>query len=224
MAKLRYHRIVIMTDADVDGSHIRTLLLTFFFRQMPSLIENGHLYIAQPPLYRAKRGQEERYLKDDRALEDFLLEKALHGARLRLSTGTELMGDELGAEVERLRQAASRIRRLAAAHVPAGIVEQAAVAGALTLDSNAAPAAAQLLAQRLNALAPPEEARWIATPPRCAAPRRAGWTSGARVSSLPMAAGMRRRWPSRGSRPRSNPCCTGRCPPMTACWARADAA
>jgi DNA gyrase subunit B len=162
ISKLRYHRIVIMTDADVDGSHIRTLLLTFFFRQMPSLIENGHLFIAQPPLYRAKRGQEERYLKDDRALEDFLLEKALHGAHLKLGSGVELAGDELAEEVERLRQAASRIRRLAT-QVPASIVEQAAVAGALTLDAAAAPGAAQALAQRLNALAPPDEARWIVT-------------------------------------------------------------
>jgi DNA gyrase subunit B len=162
ISKLRYHRIVIMTDADVDGSHIRTLLLTFFFRQMPSLIENGHLFIAQPPLYRAKRGQEERYLKDDRALEDFLLEKALHGAHLKLGSGVELAGDELAEEVERLRHAAGRIRRLAT-QVPASIVEQAAVAGALTLDAAAAPGAAQALAQRLNALAPPDEARWIVT-------------------------------------------------------------
>src|SRR3954471_9755568 len=131
--KLRYGRIVIMTDADVDGSHIRTLLLTSFFRQMPQLIEQGNLYIAQPPLYRAKRGNDERYLKDDRALEDFLLEKALAGAGLRLADGRALEGAELRAEMEALRQVASRVRRLAS-HVPAEIVEQAAVAGALTLD------------------------------------------------------------------------------------------
>jgi len=159
--KLRYHRIVIMTDADVDGSHIRTLLLTFFFRQMPELIERGHLYIAQPPLYRAKRGNDERYLKDDRALEDFLLEKALAGAALRLADGRALNGTELREEVDLLRQASARIRRLAAT-VPAEIVEQAAVAGALTLDAERATAAAAELVARLNALALPSERHWNA--------------------------------------------------------------
>jgi DNA gyrase subunit B len=157
--KLRYHRIVIMTDADVDGSHIRTLLLTFFFRQMPELLARGHLYIAQPPLYRAKRGNEERYLKDDKALEDFLLEKALHNAKLTYADDTVLEGEALHERVETLRQAAGRMRRLAN-NVPAELVEQAAIAGALTLDGAKADAAAQVLAQRLDAISLPNERGW----------------------------------------------------------------
>ncbi len=157
--KLRYHKIVIMTDADVDGSHIRTLLLTFFFRQMPELIERGHLYIAQPPLYRAKRGQEERYLKDDRALEDYLLEKAVAAVRLAFADGRELAGEDLAAAAEQLRQVASRIQRMAA-EVPAAVIEQAALAGVLTPDTQRALEGATDLAARMDALAPPAERGW----------------------------------------------------------------
>ncbi|NMJ42964.1 DNA topoisomerase (ATP-hydrolyzing) subunit B [Roseomonas sp. JC162] len=160
--KLRYHRIVIMTDADVDGSHIRTLLLTFFFRQMPELISRGHLYIAQPPLYRAKRGNEERYLKDDRALEDFLLEKALAAAAIRYADGRVLGIEDLRSEQEYYRQTSARIRRLAGT-VPAEIVEQAAVVGALTMEGDRALQGAQSLAARLDALAPENERGWVAT-------------------------------------------------------------
>jgi DNA gyrase subunit B len=160
ISKLRYHRIVIMTDADVDGSHIRTLLLTFFFRQMPQLIERGHLFIAQPPLYRAKRGNDERYLKDDAALEEFLLDKALSGARLGYANGQSYESEDLRAEVAWLREVTLRLRRLSST-APVGLLEQAAIAGALTTDPARLGTAAPVLAQRLNAISLPTEQGWI---------------------------------------------------------------
>jgi DNA gyrase subunit B len=159
-AKLRYHRIVIMTDADVDGSHIRTLLLTFFFRQMRELIERGHLYIAQPPLYRAKRGNDERYLKDDAALEEFLLDKALADARLTYASGDTYDGEDLRREVKMLREVALNLRRLAGS-IPIALLEQAAIAGVLTTDPARATAAAPTLASRLNAVSLPNERGWV---------------------------------------------------------------
>ena len=157
--KLRYHKIVIMTDADVDGSHIRTLLLTFFFRQMPELIEQGYLYIAQPPLYRAKRGQEERYLKDDAALEQYLLDKALANATLRFADGRELTGEALAEEITFMSAAARRLQSIAS-KVPVWVMEQAAISG--VLDSNIAVATSRMaeFQQRLDGASLANERGW----------------------------------------------------------------
>ncbi|MBE0704509.1 MAG: DNA gyrase subunit B, partial [Afipia sp.] len=130
LSKLRYHKIIVMTDADVDGAHIRTLLLTFFFRQMPSLIEGGHLYIAQPPLYKVTRGKSEQYLKDERALEDYLIETGLDDCILKLATGEERKGRDLQTLVEDARTIRGLLANIHSRYNRA-VVEQAAIAGVL---------------------------------------------------------------------------------------------
>ncbi|MBY6083646.1 DNA topoisomerase (ATP-hydrolyzing) subunit B [Ruegeria arenilitoris] len=129
ISKLRYHKIVIMTDADVDGAHIRTLLLTFFYRQMPELIEGGYLYIAQPPLYKVSRGKSEVYLKDQAALDDYLINQGVEGAVLKLGSGEEIVGQDLTRVVDEARQL-KRVLDAFPTHYPRHILEQAAVAGA----------------------------------------------------------------------------------------------
>lgn len=129
ISKLRYHKIVIMTDADVDGAHIRTLLLTFFYRQMPQLIEGGYLYIAQPPLYKVSRGKSEVYLKDQSALEDYLVEQGVEGAVLKLGSGTEIAGLDLARVVSEARQL-KKVLDAFPTYYPRHILEQAAIAGA----------------------------------------------------------------------------------------------
>jgi DNA gyrase subunit B len=161
--KLRYHRIIIMTDADVDGSHIRTLLLTFFYRQMPEVIERGHLYIAQPPLYKASKGKRDLYLKDERALEDYLIDAGVEGAVLRLASGVEFGGPQLKTLVEEARQFRGLMQALHTRYDRA-VVEQAMIAGAfrVNVDENAAEAEvlAGRVAQRLDRIADEIEQGW----------------------------------------------------------------
>lgn len=161
--KLRYHKIVIMTDADVDGAHIRTLLLTFFYRQMAEIIRRGHLYIAQPPLYKVKRGQSEQYLKDEKALEGYLVNSGIEGAVLTLANGEERAGDDLRSVIERSRAIATVIDGLHHRY-HRDVVEQAAIAGALNNDilSDHAKAseAADYIARRLDILAEEYEQGW----------------------------------------------------------------
>ncbi|MEF2553897.1 DNA topoisomerase (ATP-hydrolyzing) subunit B [Aurantimonas sp. A2-1-M11] len=161
--KLRYHKIIIMTDADVDGAHIRTLLLTFFFRQMPELIERGYIYIAQPPLYKVTRGKQSQYLKDEKSLENYLIEGGLDDAGLTLANGEVRTGRDLRAVVEDALQVRHIMASLHSRY-DRSVIEQAAVVGALSPDmaDDAAkgPAMARKIAERLDDVAEETERGW----------------------------------------------------------------
>jgi DNA gyrase subunit B len=161
--KLRYHKIIIMTDADVDGAHIRTLLLTFFFRQMEELIKRGHVFIAQPPLYKVTRAKSEQYLKDERALEDYLISAGLEDAVLRLASGEERAGPDLRSLVESARAIRNTLAGLHSRY-NRKVIEQAAIAGVLRpeviRDPQVAEQAAAYIARRLDALEDETERGW----------------------------------------------------------------
>ena len=161
--KLRYHKIIIMTDADVDGAHIRTLLLTFFYRQMPEIIERGHLYIAQPPLYKVRRGTSETYLKNEKALEDYLVATGLEEMVLTLHDGSQRSGPDLADIVDKARAIRSILRGLPPKY-PQFVVEQAAIAHALSpqalADEAQASAGVNRIAERLDMLSDETERGW----------------------------------------------------------------
>ena len=163
LSKLRYHKIIIMTDADVDGAHIRTLLLTFFYRQMPELVEKGHLYIAQPPLYKVSKGKSETYLKDQRAFEDYLIDAGLEEASLELGNGEVRARRDLRDVVEQAR-AVSKVIEDVHSRYARFVVEQAAIGGAfeqkLLLSSEQANAKAAAIAARLDMQADEIERGW----------------------------------------------------------------
>ena len=163
--KCRYHKIIIMTDADVDGAHIRTLLLTFFFRQMPELIERGYVYIAQPPLYRARRGNSDIYLKDERAMEDYLINQSVQDSVFVRYDGVQIAGEDLKRQAEEARTCRHLIDVLSR-QIPAKIIEQMAIHGLFAPEvyDNATKAAEEAgkLAVRLNELEPEYERGWKA--------------------------------------------------------------
>jgi DNA gyrase subunit B len=164
LSKLRYHKIIVMTDADVDGAHIRTLLLTFFYRQMPELIENGHLYIAQPPLFKVARGKSEVYLKDQRELEDYLIREGSQDAALELAGGEVRVGPDLAQAIEDARAARATLGAFPT-HYPRFILEQAAIAGAFGPGAmEDAQATADAVAARLDQVAPETERGWTGAP------------------------------------------------------------
>jgi DNA gyrase subunit B len=165
--KLRYHKVIIMTDADVDGAHIRTLLLTFFYRQMPQLIDRGHIFIAQPPLYKATRGKSEQYLKDDNELADHLIREGTAGTVLHLHSGEAIAGADLDALVGRARAAKAALDGFPP-HYPRFVLEQTAIAGALNpeilSDQAKAAEAASYVARRLDTLSDETERGWHGEP------------------------------------------------------------
>ena len=156
-----------MTDADVDGAHIRTLLLTFFYRQMPELIERGHLYIAQPPLYKVRKGQSETYLKDEPSLQDYLVATGLEDMVFTTHDGVQRGGDDLREIVEQARKADAILNGLPSKY-PKFAVEQAAIAGALNpellSEAEAARGAADYIARRLDLLSDETERGWTGRP------------------------------------------------------------
>ncbi|WP_370074070.1 DNA topoisomerase (ATP-hydrolyzing) subunit B [Salipiger bermudensis] len=159
--KLRYHKIILMTDADVDGAHIRTLLLTFFYRQMPELIEGGYLYIAQPPLFKVARGRSEVYVKDQAALDDYLIQQGVDGAHLTLGSGEVITGQDLVRVIDDARQL-KRVLDAFPTHYPRHILEQAAVAGAFVpgaVESDL-QGVADKVAERLDLIAVEYEKGW----------------------------------------------------------------
>jgi DNA gyrase subunit B len=161
--KLRYHKIIIMTDADVDGSHIRTLLLTFFYRQMPEIIDRGHLFIAQPPLYKVMRGKSEQYIKDERSLEDYLIATGLEEGVFELYSGEHRAGEDLRRLVEDARTIRSVLNGLHSRY-NRRVIEQAAILSVLNSaifgDPEKAKAAAPYIARRLDVLAEETDRGW----------------------------------------------------------------
>ncbi|WP_046668113.1 DNA topoisomerase (ATP-hydrolyzing) subunit B [Neorhizobium galegae] len=161
--KLRYHKIIIMTDADVDGAHIRTLLLTFFFRQMPELIERGHIYIAQPPLYKVSRGKSIQYLKNEVALEEYLITMGLEEATLTLGSGEVRAGQDMREVIQDALRLRSLVEGLHSRY-SRSIIEQAAIAGALnpelTDNRERAQQTADEVARRLDMIAEETERGW----------------------------------------------------------------